>query len=128
LATEVKSTDARAETIETVEEQQSFTVSEEDVLRMYARGVVISMWSADEWEYFDTIIEKESQWVHSGAHNPSLSSASGLGGFLDSTWSLVGCEKTDDRMEQLRCTALYIQKVYGSPRKAVEFHNRKGWY
>ena len=86
------------------------------------------MWSADEWQYFEKVIEKESQWVHYQEHRPELSSAYGLGGFLNATWGLVGCEKTDDRMEQLRCTALYIERVYKTPTEAYRFHVKNNWY
>ncbi len=85
------------------------------------------MWGTDQWEYFDTIIEKESFWTVNTDH-PGESSAYGLGGFLNSTWESVGCTKTDDRLEQLRCTALYIKERYETPQKAVKFHNVNNWY
>lgn len=83
-------------------------------------------WSEKEWTAFDTIIKKESGW-NNEAQNPN-SSAFGYGQFLNSTWKLVGCTKTADANTQIDCTIKYINKVYGSPRKALNFHLSNGWY
>ena len=61
------------------------------------------------------------------AQNPT-SSAFGLFGFLNSTWSTVGCVKTSDPVEQERCALLYIEQRYGSIAGAYHFHLEHNWY
>ena len=61
------------------------------------------------------------------AQNPT-SSAYGLYGFLNSTWSTVGCVKTSDPVEQERCALLYIEQRYGSIAGAYHFHLRNNYY
>jgi len=55
----------------------------------YAKFRVSTTWSEDEWEAFNKIITQESGWTHNTSHNLSLSTAYGLGGFLDGTWKTV---------------------------------------
>lgn len=58
------------------------------------------------------LIEGESHCDPSDK-NPE-STAYGIGQFLDSTWSLVGCKKTSDPVIQLKCMERYVMKIYGS--------------
>lgn len=106
--------------------------------REYAQQLVTEKWGESEWPYFDKIISKESRnWTVYTAHYPTgytstgvRSSAHGLGGFLDGTWDDVGCVKTDDPYEQVRCTIKYIEqrKAYGTPSKAWQWHLVHNWY
>lgn len=95
----------------------------------YAKSLVSEKWGESHWYSFDRIISKESRnWTVTTEHNPSLSSAYGLGGFLDSTWDDVGCVKTADEKEQIRCTVLYIESRYGNPIEAWRMHGIQNWY
>jgi membrane-bound lytic murein transglycosylase MltF len=94
--------------------------------KAFAYALVEYKWDSDQWKYFDQIIIKESGWK-SNAQNPT-SSAYGLAQFLDSTWSLVGCKKTDDPDEQIVCATKYVSKVYGSPQRAYQHHVDHNWY
>lgn len=106
--------------------------------REYAQQLVTEKWGADEWYYFDRIVSQESRnWTVYTAHYPTgyapngdPSSAHGLGGFLDGTWDDVGCVKTDDPYEQVRCTIKYIEqrRAYGTPSKAWQWHLINNWY
>lgn len=100
-----------------------------DDIKEYARCRVTEEWSESQWVSFDKIISKESMhWKINTAHNPSLSSAYGLGGFLDSTWKTVGCVKTSDKQVQVDCAIKYIKDRYSTPDNAYEFHTLKNWY
>jgi hypothetical protein len=85
-------------------------------------------WSGSEWEALLELWSCESQWVNT-AQNPT-STAFGIAQFLDSTWGLprVGCQKTADATEQIRCGLIYIREVYGSPSVAMRFHLNNNWY
>ena len=72
------------------------------------------------------IIERESGF-NPKAQNPN-STAFGTMQFLDSTWELANCEKTDDPYEQIDCGVTYIKVAYGTPEKALRFHDENGWY
>jgi len=94
--------------------------------KQYAYYAVKDKWGVKEWNAFDKIITKESNWNHL-AQNPT-STVYGYAQFLNSTWGLVGCKKTSDPDEQIRCAILYIETVYGSPQKAWSFHLQNNWY
>jgi hypothetical protein len=94
--------------------------------REYAKRKVQNKWGVEQVEYFNKIIQKESNWVAT-AQNP-ISTAYGLGQFLNSTWSTVGCEKTSDPQTQIDCTIKYIESRYGTPEKAWSFHIVNNYY
>jgi len=97
--------------------------------KLYASELVIEKWSSHEVYAFGRIVHKESSWIHNKEHYADgKSSATGFGGFLTATWATVGCEKTYDQYVQLECMVKYVSSRYGTPSKALEFHNRKGWY
>jgi len=81
----------------------------------------------DDRQAIRTIVFKESSnrpW----ATNRS-SSAFGLFGGLRSTYERYGFEYGDEcAICQFRFGLTYIEKRYGSPVKALAFHNKKGWY
>lgn len=110
----------------------SVGVEESDVnklsdLQIYAKSLIEEKWGVSEWMAFNAIINKESSWRVFGDH-PGGSSAFGAGGFLNATWDTVGCVKTSDPYEQVRCAVLYVEGRYGTPQKAWAFHQRMGWY
>lgn len=72
------------------------------------------------------LIDKESD-CNPNTKNPT-STAYGIGQFLDSTWKGVGCTKTSDPVEQLRCMNLYVVNRYSSWDNALSHSNNRGWY
>ena len=98
-------------------------------IQEYAKEKVTEKWSEYEWESFNKIINQESRyWEVTTDHNLNLSTAYGLGGFLDSTWSTVGCIKTDEVKMQIDCTIKYIEARYKTPTQAYSFHLRNNYY
>jgi len=79
-----------------------------------------------EKEAFFDLIQRESSWDNK-AQNP-ISSAYGLGQFLDATWATVGCKKTDNAKTQLDCMITYIEKTYKTPKHAIRFHDMYNFY
>lgn len=95
-------------------------------LRQFAQQTAQSMgWDARQFAAWDAIINAESSWNPS-AKNPT-STAYGLGQFLNSTWGSYGPKTTDPRL-QLQYMARYIRDRYGTPEKALAFHNSRDWY
>lgn len=95
-------------------------------LRSMAQSVANFMgWGPDEFAAWDAVINAESGW-NPNAQNPT-STAYGLGQFLNSTWKGYG-PKTSDPATQLAYMARYIKNRYGSPSKALIFHNSHNWY
>ena len=98
-------------------------------IKQYAEIKITNKWDNSEWKYFNKIISKESaNWTVTGNHNLSLSSAFGLGGFLNATWKSVGCVKSEIKSVQVDCTIEYIEQRYGTPKKAWDFHIINNWY
>lgn len=98
-------------------------------LKVYSSLVVCQKWNESEVKAFKEIIHKESSWIHNTEHYENgLSSAFGLGGFLNATWETVDCTKTSDQYRQIECTARYIEQRYNTPSKALKFHNLHNWY
>jgi len=95
-------------------------------VQFYAFERVSEVWDRSQWYAFNRIVEKESGWLET-AQNPE-STAYGKMQFLDSTWELVGCEKTSDPYKQIDCGILYIEDRYSNPQLALDFHLRMGWY
>jgi hypothetical protein len=72
-----------------------------------------------------TLIDRESD-CNPNAQNPN-STAYGIGQFLNSTWAGVGCVKTSDPVEQLRCMDRYVVR-HGGWDGALAHSYSKGWY
>lgn len=79
----------------------------------------------EHWEAALYIIDRESD-CNPTAQNPG-STAFGIGQFLNSTWAGVGCVKTADPVEQLRCMDKYVQR-HGGWYGSYLFKKAKGWY
>lgn len=96
--------------------------------RSYARKKV----SEQEFYYLDQLVALESSWNHK-AKNP-VSTAYGLGQFVDQTWETVGYEKTDNYFIQIDAMVDYVYERYGSFEAALTaWYERKertghGWY
>ena len=75
---------------------------------------------------FVRIVRKESSF-DPNMENPT-STSSTLNGFLDSTWQSTGIDKTDCIVCQLEAMSIYIENRYGSPSRALRFHDKNGWY
>lgn len=103
----------------------SYTNPQKPSVKEYARKMIDTTFPG-EWRYFDQLIQRESNW-NPVAQN-ATSTAFGLGQFLNSTWKTVGCVKTKDPYIQIDCAVKYVKARYGTPQKAVKFHNRNGFY
>ncbi len=79
-----------------------------------------------EWDALSRLIQKESNW-NPKAQNPT-STAYGLFQFLNSTWAGTGVSKTADPAGQAQAGLNYISSRYGTPSKALAFHNKNTWY
>lgn len=96
-------------------------------LREYARGVLRASRQAGEWRCLEALWERESHW-NPRAQNKH-STAYGVAQFLDSTWKLVGHEKTPDGRKQVLAGLAYIRLVYhDSPCAAYRHAVKFGWY
>lgn len=71
------------------------------------------------------LIDRESK-CNPNAQNPR-STAYGIGQFLNSSWKGVGCVKTSEPVEQLRCMNLYVGR-HGGWAGALAFRINNGWY
>lgn len=98
-------------------------------VKEYAFVQVTEAWNREEWEAFETIIQKESNWNVYGAHYPNTkkSSATGLCGLLNASWP-EGFTKTHDPYVQVDACIAYIKFRYSTPQKALAFHKRIGWF
>lgn len=76
-------------------------------IQEYARIKVLSTFGVGHWDSYYWLVDHESDW-NPLAQNPNTS-AFGIGQFLDSTWSLVGCEKSEDPEYQVDCMIEYIR-------------------
>jgi SLT domain-containing protein len=98
-----------------------------DVRKMVQSVALARGWgSGPEWDAADRLIAKESSW-NPNAQNPT-STAFGLFQFLDSTWGSTGYKKSASPLIQAQAGFQYIGQRYGSPSKALAFHNANNWY
>lgn len=79
-----------------------------------------------DWDNVDAIVAPESGW-NPTAQNPN-STAYGLAQFLDATWGAVGCQKTSDPVQQLKCADKYVKQRYKTWAGAVEYRKQNGNY
>lgn len=79
-------------------------------------------WSGGEWNALRELVHRESSWNPSAA-NPS-SSARGLFQKMTSIHGPV----EGSIAGQAKWGLNYIRRRYGSPSRALAFHNRNGWY
>jgi hypothetical protein len=92
-----------------------------------AKSMAASLgWVGNEWNALYALGMKESGFRNT-AQNPT-STAYGQWQFLDSTWRSMGYKKTSDPRIQNEAGFKYIQQRYGTPSKALSFHNAHNWY
>ena len=97
------------------------TISEmKKMAKQIARGKVLATYKSNhEWKALFTLWNKESRWDYT-ADNPR-SSAYGIP-------QILNMPKDTPMLEQIDLGLKYIKHRYGSPSKALAFHNRHGWY
>ena len=90
------------------------------VAKRIGREKVMAIYKSNhEWNALFTLWNKESRWDYT-ADNPT-SSAYGIPQMLNMS------EKTP-MPRQIELGLKYIEHRYGSPTRALAFHNRNGWY
>lgn len=88
--------------------------------RNYVRERITNKgWTINEWICLDELITRESEWLHDAA-NPN-SSAYGLFQMLRTPKGLSIKKQTNRGLR-------YIESRYGTACKALEFHNKNGYY
>ena len=93
--------------------------------KAYARGAAAQRgWTGAEWDALETLWTKESSWSWS-ADNPT-SSAYGIPQSLSG--QKMGYGWQDDGAVQIDWGLKYIAQRYGSPAKAWDYWQKKGWY
>lgn len=85
--------------------------------------LVKAKWGPEEWGSFEELIMRESGW------NPySINQSSGACGLGQS----LPCNKMKadlwDYEAQLNWIVSYISQRYGTPAKALQYHEAQGWY
>lgn len=99
-------------------------------IKEYAKQATIDAFGG-QWASMNTIIAKESNnWKVTTAHYPKSkkSTAYGLCGFLNATWKTTKVKKTSDPYKQIDACLEYVKERYGTPSKALAFHNKNHWF
>ena len=88
--------------------------------KQIARGKVLATYKSNhEWKALFTLWNKESRWDYT-ADNPH-SSAYGIP-------QILNMPEDTPMTKQIDLGLKYIKHRYGSPSKALAFHNQNGWY
>jgi len=88
--------------------------------KQIARGKVLATYKSNhEWKALFTLWNRESRWDYT-ADNPR-SSAYGIP-------QMLKMPKDTPMTKQIDLGLKYIKHRYGSPSKALAFHNQNGWY
>jgi hypothetical protein len=88
--------------------------------KQVARGKVIATYkSTHEWKSLLRLWDKESRWDYE-ANNPH-STAFGIP-------QLLRLDENTPMVKQIDLGLKYIKARYGTPTKALAFHNQHGWY
>jgi hypothetical protein len=84
------------------------------------RATVLSMYGSNkEWKALFTLWNRESRWDYTAKNDKS--SAFGIP-------QILGMSRHTTMPEQIRLGLKYIQHRYGTPTRALAFHQRNGWY
>ena len=84
------------------------------------RAKVMAIYKSNyEWKSLYTLWSRESRWDYT-ANNPT-SSAYGIP-------QMLNMSESTPMVRQIDLGLKYIKSRYGSPSKALAFHNRNGWY
>lgn len=88
--------------------------------KQIARGKVLAIYKSNyEWKALFTLWNKESRWDYT-ADNPR-SSAYGIP-------QMLNMPEGTPMVRQIDLGLKYIKHRYGSPSRALAFHNQNGWY
>lgn len=86
----------------------------------------VAKWGESEWKAMYWLVMKESGFSNEAQNKRST--AYGMFQFLDSTWKGTGYQKTSDPIQQTQAGIEYIERRYGTPSNAVNFHRANGYY
>lgn len=88
--------------------------------KQIGRAQVMSIWGSNrEWKALFTLWNRESRWDYTAKN--SHSTAFGIP-------QILGMAHDTEMVEQIALGLKYIQHRYGTPTRALAFHNRNGWY
>jgi len=95
-------------------------------MQVQAKQVAKELLTKEQFSCFTKLIGKESAW-NPKAQNP-ISTASGIGQMLDSTYSSLGMKKSNTGVSQLVATLSYISRRHSTPCGAWTHFQKNGWY
>ena len=88
--------------------------------KQYGRTEVIAMYGSNkEWKALFTLWNRESRWDPTAKNDNS--SAFGIP-------QILGMSHDTKMPDQIRLGLKYIAHRYGTPTRALAFHERNGWY
>lgn len=96
------------------------------LMQVKAKQVAKELLTKEQFSCFTKLIGKESAW-NPKAENP-ISTASGIGQMLDSTYSSLGMKKSKTGISQLVATLSYISRRHSTPCGAWKHFQETGWY
>jgi hypothetical protein len=96
------------------------------LMQVNAKAVAKELLTKEQYSCFTKLIGKESAW-NPKAENP-ISTASGIGQMLDSTYKGLGMKKSNAGVAQLVGTLAYISRRHVTPCNAWKHFQDKGWY
>jgi len=96
------------------------------MMQVNAKAVAKELLTKEQFSCFTKLIGKESAW-NPKAQNP-ISTASGIGQMLDSTYKGLGMKKSDAGVVQLMATLAYVSRRHINPCNAWKHFQNKGWY
>jgi hypothetical protein len=99
-----------------------------DLARVYAEGEV----SEPEWLCLDELWQRESSWQTRRTAYKAVNRSSGAYGIPQALpaekMSTAGKDWRYNPITQVKWGLSYIDDRYGTPCKALDHHNKKGWY
>jgi len=95
-------------------------------MQVSAKQVAQELLNKQQYKCFTKLIGKESAW-NPKAEN-AVSTASGIGQLLDSTYSSLGMKKSNAGVSQLVATLSYISRRHSHPCGAWKHFQKKGYY
>ena len=96
------------------------------MMQVNAKAVAKELLTKEQFSCFTKLIGRESAW-NPKAENP-ISTASGIGQMLDSTYKGLGMKKSNAGVAQLVATLSYISRRHINPCNAWRHFQDKGWY
>jgi membrane-bound lytic murein transglycosylase MltF len=96
------------------------------LMQVSAKEVAKDLLDKKQYVCLTKLIGKESSW-NPKAQNP-VSTASGIGQMLDSTYSSLGMKKSTAEITQLTATLSYIARRHAHPCGAWKHFQKNRWY